>query len=179
MDLSIYPISLYLNLIHVLFWQFFISSQQRICWKWSPSGREQSAMLQISWQSPVSSAQQAILTWYVPCLSPDHMLAETKHQNKTLIAAGDCHRLKACSCCTAVIPSPLTALHVFMFSACYVSLRYSKVTDSSDGERFLFWCKQSVCRQLFRGKCGEQRRHLDISMRAVCWHNVFPASRLC
>ena len=92
----------------------------------SPSGWEQSAMLQILWQSRVSSAKQAILTWCVPCLSPDHMLAETRHQNKTLIAAGDCHRLKACSQRFPLF-SPLSAPLCFLLVTCHFSIARSRI----------------------------------------------------
>lgn len=43
---------------------------------------------------------------------------------------------KACSC-DSLIPFLLAALAVFLLSPCYVSLLYSRVTDSSDGKRFL------------------------------------------
>lgn len=160
-------------------------------WPWHPIANLRSwpqattktpSVFQISWRTKVYTTKQVIWTLCVPDISPKSRVGWDKFIKTNLTGADERLCVRSVRAALQWLLFLLAALVVFLLSAFF----FLCVTSGWRGHRFLWWnavsllmwavsLKAAVSWKVWKGKKTIKQSLAE----AVCWHNVFPVTRLC
>lgn len=147
---------------------------------WPQATNKTPSVFQISWRNKVNTTKRVIRTQRVPDVSPtsrvgrDKPLKQTSPEPLNASVSG---------------PSVLHCSDSFFFSQLSLSFCFSallRVTSGWRGHRILWWKAVSLLmwavslKAAASWKAWKGKKTFKQSLaQAVCWHNVFPVTRLC